>query len=215
VIVRKQIGLALVVGGASLIAVAGSRYAVGAIKADRARQAWDQAAARAAVEASYAAVTYSAPRRVAEGAPMARLIIPRIDLDEIVIEGVRENDLDALPGHVPGTAIPGESGNSVISAHRDRHFNRFDQLKVGDTIVTETGRHKTMWVISSRKVLDKDAPALFRTSDATLTLTTCWPIRYLGSAPDRLIVTAKKVGAPAEVAPRSVALAERGEAIAR
>ena len=45
----------------------------------------------------------------------------------------------------------------------------------------------------SQRVVDKDARALFRTSDATLTLTTCWPIRYLGSAPSRLIVTAKPV----------------------
>jgi sortase (surface protein transpeptidase) len=40
-------------------------------------------------------------------------------------------------------------------------------------------------------VIDKDSPALFHTRDATLTLTTCWPIRYLGPAPDRLIITAK------------------------
>ena len=51
----------------------------------------------------------------------------------------------------------------------------------------------TTWVIVSQRVVDKDARALFRTSDTTLTLTTCWPIRYLGSAPSRLIVTAKPV----------------------
>jgi sortase A len=44
------------------------------------------------------------------------------------------------------------------------------------------------------RVVDADAPALVRTSDPTLTLTTCWPIRYVGSAPERLIVTAKPVG---------------------
>jgi sortase (surface protein transpeptidase) len=46
-------------------------------------------------------------------------------------------------------------------------------------------------------VIDKDDPALFRTRDATLTLTTCWPIRYLGPAPDRLIITAKPLSSRA------------------
>jgi sortase (surface protein transpeptidase) len=51
-------------------------------------------------------------------------------------------------------------------------------------------------VVISKRVIDADAPALFRTRDATLTLTTCWPIRYLGSAPERLIVTAIPIPAP-------------------
>ena len=58
-------------------------------------------------------------------------------------------------------------------------------------VITETGARQSTWVIVSRRVIDKDAPALFRTREATLTLTTCWPIRYFGSAPDRLILTAK------------------------
>jgi sortase A len=126
-----------------------------------------------------------------EGAPVARIVIPAIGLDEIVLEGVQGNDLNGGPGHVPGSALPGERGNSVISAHRDRHFNHFDRLSVGDTIVTESGPLRTTWVVKSRQVIDKNSPALFQTKDATLTLTTCWPIRYFGPAPERLIVTAK------------------------
>jgi sortase A len=133
------------------------------------------------------------PQRLVAGAPVARLVIPRLDLDEIVLEGVEGNDLNAGPGHLTGTAYPGEQGNSVISAHRDRHFNHLDALEVGDTIVTESGTHSNSWVVVSKRVVDKDDRALFETPDATLTLTTCWPIRYLGPAPDRLIVTAKAV----------------------
>jgi sortase (surface protein transpeptidase) len=58
-------------------------------------------------------------------------------------------------------------------------------------VVTETDFRRTTWVVVNRRIIDKDAPALFRTPDATLTLTTCWPIRYVGSAPDRLILTLK------------------------
>jgi sortase A len=81
----------------------------------------------------------------------------------------------------------------VISAHRDRHFNHLDALDVGDTLVTESGTHSDRWVVVAKRVVGKDERALFRTSDATLTLTTCWPIRYLGPAPERLIITAKPI----------------------
>jgi sortase A len=66
---------------------------------------------------------------------------------------------------------------------------------VGDTVITESGVNATRWVVISKRVIDADAPALFRTPDATLTLTTCWPIRYLGTAPERLLVTAKPLQA--------------------
>jgi sortase A len=79
----------------------------------------------------------------------------------------------------------------VIAAHRDRHFARLGLIEVGDTINTESGARTQRWVVISKRVIDADAPALFHTRDATLTLSTCWPIRYFGPAPSRLIVTAK------------------------
>ena len=129
------------------------------------------------------------------GAPVARLIIPRVGMDEIVVEGVDDDQLNAGPGHLPGSALPGDGGNAVISAHRDRHFARLGQIRVGDTLVTESAVSQVHWVVIATHVIDEDAPALFRTKDATLTLTTCWPIRYFGSAPERLIVTAKPLRA--------------------
>lgn len=178
-----------------MLTLAGARYAAGAVQADRARAEWDGQQAALAVSRARASAN-GPPMRPAmvEGAPVARMVIPAIGLDEIVLEGVRGNDLNGGPGHVPGSALPGERGNSVISAHRDRHFNHFDKLVVGDTIVTESGALRTIWVVKGRQVIEKDSPALFQTKDATLTLTTCWPIRYFGPAPERLIVTAKPTG---------------------
>jgi sortase A len=193
--VRKHLGLALYVSGGLMLSFAGGRYALGVSRADSAREAWDQAQAKAAVAmARDAALHHGIRETLVAGAPMARLQIPRIGLDAIVLEGVDDDELNAGPGHLPGSAFPGEPGNSVISAHRDRHFNHADALDVGDTIVTESGTYRTEWVIVSKRVIAKDDPALFRTPDATLTLTTCWPIRYLGPAPDRLIITAKPKG---------------------
>lgn len=129
----------------------------------------------------------------AVGAPVARLTIPRIRLDEIVVEGVGDDELNAGPGHLPGSALPGMRGNAVISAHRDRHFSHLDELQFGDTIRTETGQSSGAWVIVGRRVVGRDTPALFQSKEPMLTLTTCWPVRYFGSAPDRLILTAKPV----------------------
>ena len=193
---RSLIGYALFCMGGACVAYAGGQYAIGEVQRQSARRAWEEQEAREIVSLARgtAGVTYRS-RELLPGAPVARLLIPRLQLDEIVLEGVDGAELNAGPGHLTGSAFPGERGNSVISAHRDRHFARLGSLQLGDTIVTETGSSETKWVVVSRRVIDADAPALFRTPDATLTLTTCWPIRYLGSAPDRLIVTAKPIGA--------------------
>ncbi len=187
----RRAGAALLVGGAALLVYAASAWASGALERDRARAAWDASLARRAVLAAHAAV---APGRAstAPGAPVARLVIPSISLDEVVVEGVGSRQLNAGPGHLPGSVLPGDRGNSIISAHRDRHFHRLDDVRVGDTVYTETLAGRDTWVVTSRRVLDREAPALFRTADATLTLTTCWPVRWLGPAPDRLLLTARR-----------------------
>lgn len=189
---RRAVGLVLFVTGGLLLSFALGRWGVGMYRAEQARASWDAAEAKLAViRAIRVAGETGLPEQFASGAPVARLVIPRIALDAIVLEGVDDEPLNAGPGHLPGSVLPGERGNSVISAHRDRHFDRLDEVQVGDTIATESGPHVTRWVVISRRIVGRRSPALFRTADATLTLTTCWPIRYFGPAPDRLIVTAR------------------------
>jgi sortase A len=191
---RKRIGLLLYVLGGLLLSFTIGRYGVGMAKADQAREAWDDAEGKAAVALARSVTLHHGMRETpVDGAPVARLVIPRLDLDEIVLEGIEADELNAEPGHLTGSAYPGEDGNAVISAHRDRHFNHLDALGVGDTIVTESGTHHDSWVVVAKRVVGKDERVLFPTTDATLTLTTCWPIRYLGPAPERLIVTAKPI----------------------
>jgi sortase A len=190
----RAAGVALCAAGVVLLGYAGWRYLDGALRADQARRQWEaqQAAAQVAMARSRALGTL-VNARLELGAPVARLTIPRIHLDEIVLEGVGDDQLDAGPGHLPGSAMPGMRGNSVISAHRDRHFRHLDKVQVGDTVVTEAGLARNEWVIVSRKVIGRETPALFQATEPTLTLTTCWPVRYFGSAPDRLILTARAV----------------------
>jgi sortase A len=150
--------------------------------------------ARQAVEAVERSV---APNRdvgpVRRGAAMARLLIPRLGLDEVVVEGVGDAELRAGPGHLPGSAMPGDSGNSVISAHRDRHFRTLGELAVGDTVVTETLAGRSRWVVTRRTIVRRGVPALFSSPEPVLTLTTCWPIQAFGSAPERMLYEARLV----------------------
>ena len=124
---------------------------------------------------------------------MGRMRIASIDLDEVVVEGVGDMELRAGPGHLPGSALPGEAGNAIIAGHRDRHFHRLDEVAVGDTIVTQTRHDQALWVVTETRVVDADAPALRSSREPRLTLVTCWPVRYLGPAPGRLLITAAAV----------------------
>jgi sortase A len=190
---RTAAGIALVVAGAGLVAWAGNAYARGWLAQDRARSEWEQRIARSEVERGRALASGSARVESVEGAPVARLVIPKIALDDIVLEGVTPAALNGGPGHLPGSALPGAEGNAVISAHRDRHFKRLGELSVGDTISTQTLDDSVSWRIVSRRVVNREAPAIRKESGQVLTLTTCWPIGYLGGAPDRLIIRAVPV----------------------
>jgi LPXTG-site transpeptidase (sortase) family protein len=178
-----------------MLAVTGLQHLRAAVARHQARDAWESAPVlRPAEEARFVGANAGArPKRWPLGVSIARLTIPAIGFDEVVVEGVGSRELAAGPGHLPGSVLPGEAGNSVISAHRDRHFRRLDKVRIGDTVVTETNRGPVTWRVVRRHVVERDDPVLFATSTATLTLTTCWPVRYFGPAPDRLILTAEPV----------------------
>jgi len=191
--VRRLAGGVLLLGGIGLLGAVGWRYADGALARDRARAEWAAMEARWAVEsAQERAERPQGP--VAPGTPVARVVIPRIGLDEVILEGVEATVLNAAPGHMPGTPMPGATGNSVISAHRDRHFHRLGQLAVGDTVRTFTPQGHRTWRITGRRIVGAGRPVLYDTPTAILTLTTCWPIRFIGPAPDRLLLVAEPVG---------------------
>ena len=189
-------GRLLVVGGLAACAWAGSAWVRGALARDRARAAWDSREARAAVVAAHSIAVgggTTSGLRPPAGAPVARIVIPRLKLDEVVVEGVGDESLAAGPGHMPSTPLPGAPGHAVVSAHRDRHFHPLADIATGDTIFTETDAGRATWVVTARRVVHRDARVLRQGATPELTLTTCWPIRWLGPAPDRLIVTAKPI----------------------
>jgi sortase A len=190
---RRAIGAVLIALGVVVLCGVGYRYARGAYDRDQARAAWAELEAQNAVASAGRLASAPTHTAYAPGALVGRLLIPAVQLDEVIAEGVGDDQLDAGPGHFPGTASPGEPGNAVISAHRDRHFHSLGRVAIGDTVITETRTARTTWVIVRRSIVGRYQPSLFPSTQPELTLTTCWPIRYIGPAPDRLILTAKPV----------------------
>ena len=190
---RRRVGALLYLVGGALLLLTGSTYARGALARSEARAAWERAEAQRAVRDARLVDLGYEKSLVRRGKPVARLIIPSIGLDEIVVEGVGDNELNAGPGHLPGSALPGDAGNAVISAHRDRHFSTLGNLRLGDTVVTEVPSGRVAWIVTKRRVVRAGRPALFSSAEPILTLTTCWPLRYFGTAPDRLIIEARQI----------------------
>jgi sortase A len=127
---------------------------------------------------------------------LTRVSIPKIGLDVIIVEGTNHRALRLGPGHLEETPAPGELGNSVISAHRDTFFRHIYELTKGDEIqVRRSGRTYAFQVTGKKIVQPDDLSVVKNTPDARLTLITCYPIYYIGPAPERLVVFSKLIGA--------------------
>ncbi|HET9166541.1 MAG TPA: class D sortase, partial [Candidatus Angelobacter sp.] len=125
---------------------------------------------------------------------LTRLEIPKIQMDAIVVEGASRRELSEGPGHMKQTAQPGETGNAVITAHRDTFFRHIYELNRGDQIkVRRSGRLFTYEVTGKRIVMPEDVSVIKLTNDPQLTLITCYPTYYIGPAPKRLVVFSKLV----------------------
>src|SRR6266404_2303763 len=125
---------------------------------------------------------------------LIRVEIPKINLDAMVVEGSSRKQLKIAPGHITTTPVPGENGNSVITAHRDTFFRHIYELTKGDEITVRRNGQVFKFQVIGKKVVDPDdVSVLSPTTDAHLTLITCYPTYYIGPAPERLVVSAKLV----------------------
>ena len=139
-----------------------------------------------------APATTNSPRRVDDG--LVRVLIPKADVDAIVVDGVTRRELAVGPGHMPATPMPGELGNSVISAHRDTFFRHIGDLRSGDEITVRRGGDVYHFSVYKKRIVDpSDMSVVEPTPDAQLTLITCYPTYFIGPAPKRLIVSSKLV----------------------
>jgi sortase A len=128
------------------------------------------------------------------GSPFGRLEIPRLQVSVMVIEGSSSRDLQLGVGHILGTALPGDFGNVGLAGHRDTFFRKLEQLQAQDAITFTTLSGVFHYRAISTSIVSPNAvEVLHPTSNPELTLVTCYPFYYVGHAPKRFIVRARRV----------------------
>jgi sortase A len=128
---------------------------------------------------------------VPHGEVLGRLDIPRLALSVVIREGEDSRTLRLAVGHLPGTAWPGRPGNSAIAGHRDTFFRKLRHIEPHDEILVRTSASVSRYlVVSTRIVEPEDVSVLKNTQESILTLVTCYPFYFVGSAPQRFIVRA-------------------------
>jgi sortase A len=124
-------------------------------------------------------------------APLAILRIPKINLEVPVFNDTDDLTLNRGVGRILGTARVGKPGNLGIAGHRDGFFRGLKDIAPGDIIELERYGGTDEYVVGGTQVVKpEDTSVLHATSTPTLTLVTCFPFYYVGSAPERFIVTA-------------------------
>jgi sortase A len=201
----RRVELALLVSGFALIAyasfvyVSGRLYSRGAVEKfhynSQSHSAVEQRSIRSVTQVDYGLWS---PKRIKQyeaaltehfDAPLAVLKVKKIQLEVPVFEGTSDRVLNRGAGRIEGTAQIGEPGNVGIAAHRDSFFRGLKDVGVGDTMELETIAGTQTYVIDSIKLVDpKDVSVLKNQSIPELTLVTCFPFYFAGSAPQRYIV---------------------------
>jgi len=128
--------------------------------------------------------------------PLARLVVPAYDIDQIVLAGASGRSLAFGPGHVDGTAAPGAAGTAVLSAHRDTHFRFLARLRTGDALELQRPDGTTQrYRVAALEVRNKnDVRADPDRRAPRLLLVTCYPFEVLRpNTPLRYVVTAEAV----------------------
>lgn len=134
------------------------------------------------------------PDYPAEGDLIGSLSIPALGQSFPIIEGTGDDELKRGVGHFRQSVLPGIEDNCVLSGHRDTVFTRLGELEVGDQLITETVAGRFTYEIVNIRIVDKDDKTVIVPADhAVLTVSTCYPFNYVGSAPDRYILTADLV----------------------
>jgi sortase A len=152
------------------------------------------------------ATVQTAPSIVRSGAAIASLSIPRVALSAVVLHGSDDQTLRRGPGHLEGTAMPGQAGNVVIAGHRDSFFRPLRKVRSGDDLFLDTPRGRLQYRVTwLRVVRPRDLSVLAPTNEEVVTLITCYPFWLLGNAPDRFVVRATRVDDAAALAVAPVA----------
>jgi len=146
--------------------------------------------------------------------PIGILQISSLQLQVPVLEGTDDLTLDRAVGHIPGTAAPDEPGNIGIAGHRDGFFRGLKDLQVGETIELYGQHRKSQYVVDDIQIVSPDdVSVLAPRANPSLTLVTCYPFYFVGSAPLRYIVHASVADANEFKSVDSPALEVKSQAV--
>ena len=145
-------------------------------------------------QASVASPGVASPTIIGPDGLIGRLGVERLGVSVVVIEGTSNKTLRRAVGHISGTALPGQTGNVGIAGHRDTFFRPLRNIQADDiiTLTTQRGEYRYR-VVATKVVRPENVEVLSSDGGEVLTLVTCYPFYYLGSAPDRFIVRASRV----------------------
>ena len=130
--------------------------------------------------------------------------IARLELSTMIVPEDQGRSLQRGAGHIRGTAAPGEAGNCGVAGHRDTFFRKLRHVELGDTIRITTPTTVQLYEVVWTRIVEPTAVDVLAPSDSTLlTLVTCYPFEYLGSAPQRYVVRAVAAIEPEGGAPRA------------
>lgn len=134
---------------------------------------------------------FSRPRL---GEAFGRISIPALGMSSIIVAGSDARSLEHAVGFIPGTALPGEGGNTGLAAHRDTFFRRLGDIRTNDVVTVSTVGGTYNYVVVDTQIVDpEDVWVLDPTTRPMITLVTCYPFSFVGTAPQRFIVRAAQL----------------------
>ena len=179
-------GNLLFAGGAGLLGYCGFVMADTWMYQRQASQLFDQAHLQVAAVPS--------PGADSTHGLLGRMEIPRLGVSLIVAEGTDERTLQRAGGHIAGTSFPGQHGNVGIAGHRDTLFRPLRNIRQNDVITLTTLAGEYRYRVTTTEVVSPaDVTVLQSDGHEVLTLVTCYPFYFVGPAPDRFIVHARRV----------------------
>mgnify|MGYP001402765596 CR=1 FL=1 len=130
-----------------------------------------------------------------KGEAIGILKIPRLEAELPIIEGTDEDELEKGVGHYSTTVLPGQKDQILLSGHRDTVFRRLGELEIGDILQVNMPYGEYKYVITEAEIVEADDTTVINSTapHEILTVSTCYPFSYVGNAPYRYILTAKKL----------------------
>jgi sortase A len=168
-------------------------HAVAALRSDSAYWVMD-AIADTSVWSPSRLLAHEQAQPVRADEAIALLEIPAIRLRAVVVDGTSDLALNRAVGHVEGTAPPGVRAHVALAAHRDGYFRRLGELRPGDRVWLDAGSGRRGYDVEGAAIVAPDATFVLDPAHGdALTLVTCHPFWYVGSAPERYVVRARPV----------------------